>query len=180
MNSFRVLLLPGLGNSGPDHWQSHWQAAFPDFARVVQDDWETPDAADWVDRLHRTILADDTPAILVAHSLACCLVVRWAQAHTGPVAGALLVAPSDVEASSFPPGTSGFKPMPLHRLPFRSLVVASSDDEYVSPTRAKKFADAWGADFVLLGARGHMGDAAKLGMWSEGVELLDRLRGESR
>jgi uncharacterized protein len=175
----RVLILPGLGNSGPDHWQTHWQQAFPEFKRVIQDDWDTPSAEVWVEQLHREIMASTTPAILVAHSLACCLVARWALAHSGPVAAAFLVAPSDVEAPSYPPGTTGFSPMPLQRLPFRSLVAASTDDEHVPVARGKQFADAWGADHVLLGARGHLGSAAKLGMWPEGFKLFNQLRGEA-
>jgi predicted alpha/beta hydrolase family esterase len=177
MSESRVLILPGLGNSGADHWQTHWERAFPDLVRVDQDDWDTPSAEVWVEQLHREIMASTTPAILVAHSLACCLVARWALTHSGPVAAALLVAPSDVEAPNYPSGTTGFSPMPLQRLPFRSLVVASTDDEYVPIARGKQFADAWGAQYVLLGARGHIGSAAKLAMWPEGLELLNELRG---
>jgi predicted alpha/beta hydrolase family esterase len=27
----RVPLLPGLYNSGPEHWQTHWKAEVPEF-----------------------------------------------------------------------------------------------------------------------------------------------------
>ena len=153
MNKHRVLLLPGLGNSGPDHWQTHWEQAFPEFVRVIQTDWDTPSADVWVEQLHREIMSSTTPAILVAHSLACCFVARWALTHSGPVAAAFLVAPSDVEAANYPSGTTGFSPMPLLKLPFKTLVVASSDDEYVPLHRGKQFAEAWGSEYVLLGAQ---------------------------
>ncbi len=174
-SQFRILLLPGLGDSGPSHWQTHWQAAHPEFQRVVQDDWETPVAEEWVARLHRYIAADTSPALLVAHSLACNLVIRWAMQHSGPVVAAMLVAPSDVEAPSYPAGTTGFTPMLLHRLPFSSLVVASTDDDYVSTERARCFADAWGSEYLQLENRGHIGSAANLGMWPEGMAILQRL-----
>jgi predicted alpha/beta hydrolase family esterase len=48
---FRVLIAPGLHNSGPDHWQSRWQRLFPAFERVQQDDWEVPDLARWSARV---------------------------------------------------------------------------------------------------------------------------------
>lgn len=179
MSNDRVLLLPGLGNSGPDHWQTHWEGAFPDFVRVVQDDWDTPSAEAWVERLHREITASTTPAILVAHSLACCLVARWALMHSGPVAAAFLVAPSDVEAPNYPSGTTGFSPMPMQALPFKSLVVASTNDEYVPTARGRQFAEAWGAQYVSLGARGHIGSGAKLAMWPEGLALLNDLRSKA-
>jgi uncharacterized protein len=33
-----VLILPGLDNSGPEHWQTHWQKQNPHFVRVEQRD----------------------------------------------------------------------------------------------------------------------------------------------
>ena len=51
LNDLSVLILPGLGGAGEDHWQTHWQKAFPGFVRVQQADWESPDYADWGPRL---------------------------------------------------------------------------------------------------------------------------------
>jgi len=87
----------------------------------------------------------------------------------------LLVAPSDVDAPSYPPGTSGFDPMPLFRLPFPSVTVASSDDFYVSLPRAIYFAGQWGSRLVNMGALGHINSASNLGDWPEGYELLRSL-----
>jgi predicted alpha/beta hydrolase family esterase len=174
----RVLLLPGLYNSGPEHWQTHWKAEYPKFVRLEQKDWETPDRRDWVETLQREITADASPVVLVAHSLSCCLVAHWAAAHAKSqrnVRGALLVAPSDVEAPSYPSGTTGFTPMPLAPLPFPSIVVASTDDVYVSLPRATRFADAWGSRLAVLGALGHINSSSNLGLWPEGFALLREL-----
>ena len=176
MKTTTVLLLPELGNSGPAHWQTHWEAAYG-YERVVQEDWDTSHLGDWMIRLHSRIVADRYPKILVAHSLACCLVAHWSQVHNNDfVAGALLVAPSDVEGSKYPPGTVGFAPMPLDRLKFPSIVAASTNDPYVSAERGRQFAEAWGADYRLLGDRDHIGSAARLGLWPEGHDLLKELR----
>jgi uncharacterized protein len=172
----RVLLLPGLWNSGPENWQSYWQREYG-FERVVQRDWETPDRAEWVATLDRAINASTVPAVLVGHSLGCCLIAHWAAAHSGPVRGALLVAPSDVDAPSYPSCTTGFQPMPLNRLRFPSIVAASSDDMYVTLERARHFAQAWGAELEVVGAYGHINADSQLGLWPQGVALLDRLRG---
>jgi len=83
-----------------------------------------------------------------------------------------LVGPSDTEAPTYPPGTLGFKPMPLNRLPFPSLVVASSDDFYVTLPRAQQFADAWGSRLVNIGNAGHINTASGFGTWPAGLELL--------
>ncbi|HJR23337.1 MAG TPA: alpha/beta hydrolase, partial [Dongiaceae bacterium] len=37
-----VLIITGLGGSGPEHWQSLWQARLPDARRVEQADWDKP------------------------------------------------------------------------------------------------------------------------------------------
>lgn len=172
----RVLILPGLYNSGPQHWQSHWEAGHPSFVRVQQRDWEIPDRQEWVETLHQAIVADPGPVVLAAHSLGCCLVAHWAAAvhphDGGSVQGALLVAPSDVEAPSYPPGTTGFTPMPLARLPFPSIVVASTDDEYVGLARAERFAAAWGSRLEVVGPLGHINSASRLGSWPQGFALL--------
>lgn len=173
-----ILLIPGLWNSGPEHWQSYWERARADCRRIQQRDWETPRCSDWVGVLEAAVGGAAGPVVLAAHSLGCTLVARWAAVsrHPGKVRGALLVAPSDVEAPSYPPGTSGFAPMPLQPLPFRSIVVFSTDDEYVTPERAALFANAWGSRIVSAGAKGHLNSASALGMWPEGFALVEELR----
>ena len=180
MHPPRVLILPGLFDSGPDHWQTRWELANPSFRRVRQRDWQTPDRSEWVAALHAVISESADPAILVAHSLACSLVAHWAGAHDGPVRGALLVAPADVEAPDFPEGPTGFAPMPLVRLPFPSIIVSSTNDPYVTPRRAARFAEAWGAELELIGPAGHINSASRLGEWPRGLAFLERLSGRVR
>ena len=171
-----VLLIPGLYNSGPEHWQSQWERARGDCVRVEQRDWQTPVRADWVAALDDAVAAMRGPPVLVAHSLGCCTVAHWAATSGGARArGALLVAPSDVEAPSYPPGTVGFVPMPMQRLPFPAIVVASDDDEYVTPSRAAAFAQAWGARLVRIGRAGHINSASGFGSWLDGQRLLEEL-----
>jgi len=176
-----TLILPGLCDSGPEHWQSHWERSDRSCLRVVQADWEAPRCEDWVATLDAAVVRVGGPVVLVAHSSSCALVAHWA-ARAGAdrrdrVRGALLVAPSDPEAPSYPIGPTGFAPMPRTPLPFASIVVASTDDEYVSTDRAREFARAWGGEYVEIGAVGHINGASRLGDWPAGRALLDRLRG---
>jgi len=170
-----VLLLPGLFDSGPEHWQTLWLAGRPGFRRVEQKDWATPRCADWVATLDQAVQEAGRGALLVAHSAGCALVAHWASARHRGVRCAMLVAPSDVEAPSYPVGPTGFSPMPLQPLPFASTVVASSDDPYVSLERARFFADSWGSRFVNIGPAGHVNTASGLGEWPAGLELLEEL-----
>jgi predicted alpha/beta hydrolase family esterase len=168
-----VLILPGLGNSGPEHWQTHWQARNPDFVRVEQRDWDAPDRDQWIATLDRAVAAQSAPPLLIAHSLACALVAHWAEKHGRALHGALLVAPADVDSDIHtPPEVRGFAPMPLAPIPGRTIVVASADDPFVDPARARHFAKAWGARLVEIGACGHINSASNLGDWPAGQALL--------
>src|SRR5438128_1094161 len=137
MQPVATLILPGLGNSGPEHWQTRWEREDPSARRVHQADWDTPRCADWAAALAAAVAAEPGPVVLVAHSSSCALVAHWARSaapgHVARVRGALLVAPSDPEGPRYPAGPTGFGPVPLDRLPFPSVVVASADDVYVSP-----------------------------------------------
>ncbi|MDB6145733.1 MAG: alpha/beta hydrolase, partial [Pseudomonas sp.] len=138
-----------------------------------------PNAADWVERLNQEITAVEGDVVLVAHSLACTLITRWAGQYpeTHKVRGALLVAPSDTEADSYPPGTTCFTPMSTQRLPFPTIMVASTNDPYVTQERAKAFAQAWGSELVWVENAGHINGQSGYGPWPEGVELLFKLTG---
>ena len=173
----RTLILPGLHNSEPGHWQSRWEARDETLLRVIQDDWETPHCADWIARLDEALALAESDTVLIAHSAGCALAAHWAVGESSRrVRGALLVAPSDPEAPSFPPGTTGFAPIPMLRFRFRSIVVASSNDPYVTLARAQTFAVAWGSEFVTIGEAGHINSASGLGDWAQGLALLNTLR----
>ncbi|HET7812451.1 MAG TPA: alpha/beta hydrolase [Steroidobacteraceae bacterium] len=174
--------MPGLGNSGPDHWQSHWERRDPTCQRVPQSEWDAPDCADWIAGLEGALACARGPVVLAAHSAACAMVAHWASrpgAGPGAVRGALLVAPSDPQGPNYPKEPTGFAPMPQARLPFRSIVVASDADPYVDLERAREYAQAWGSELVVMPGAGHINVASGHGPWPEGFELLDGLRRES-
>ena len=170
----RIFIVPGLGSSGPDHWQTYFERQQPDFTRIEQREWETPDRAEWVATLEQALAGEDlSQVVLVAHSLGCVTIAHWAAQYGHRIKGALLVAPSDVETAryaAFP--TTGFGPMPLQLLPFPSKVVTSANDEWVTPGRAQQFAEAWGSEFINIGNAGHINAASGHGEWPGGRALL--------
>jgi predicted alpha/beta hydrolase family esterase len=173
-----VLMIPGLGSSGPEHWQSLWEARHSQYQRVQQDEWEHPRCGDWVRNLEAAISAAEWPVVLVAHSMGCAAVIRWAaSAGDGSrrVAAALLVSPPDVEAETIPAGPTDFTPYPLGRLPFKSIAIVSTNDPFVTLERAKFFAASWGSELVLLEAAGHINASSGHGPWPEGEQLLQQL-----
>lgn len=181
MSPAHTLILPGWQNSGPGHWQSLWEAAHG-YQRVEQHDWLRPLRGDWSARLDEVLLDTDTggrgPVVLVAHSLGCMLAAAWAahSRNTHRVKAALLVAPPDVERADLRQMLPGWAPVPLPALPFKALVLASSDDPFCDLARARAFAAAWGADLVDVGARGHINAESGLGDWPQAHEHLKRLQ----
>jgi uncharacterized protein len=175
-----VLVLPGFHGSGPRHWQSRWEARWPELVRVEQERWDHPRLGDWAATLEREVRAHRR-VILVAHSLACALVAHWSRCGAADrVAAALLVAPADVDRPGRSPELASFAPMPLVRLPFPSWVVASANDPHATLDRARRFAEAWGARFLDAGASGHINVESGHGEWPEGAWLLEQLRHGAR
>jgi predicted alpha/beta hydrolase family esterase len=88
----------------------------------------------------------------------------------------MLVGPSDPTGPHYPVGPTGFAPVPLRPLPFPTIVVASTDDPFVTVSQAQAYAQAWGSRFVLLENAGHINTASGHGPWPEGFALLATLR----
>ena len=57
-----LVMVSGLGNSGPEHWQSRWERAYPRALRVVQKDWDNPVRPVWVAALEQTLVGVARPA----------------------------------------------------------------------------------------------------------------------
>jgi uncharacterized protein len=175
-----VLVIPGWNGSGAGHWQTMWEQKYERFRRVEQSDWTRPSRANWiaqidadVDRLNMDRAA---PTFLVAHSLGCLAVAHWAASagkKTDRLEGAFLVAPPWLtEGDRCPAQLADFLPMPLRRLPFPSLLVASEDDAYLPIEIAARLATAWGSQFVDVGRQGHINIASGHGPWPIGEGLL--------
>lgn len=174
-----VLTIPGLGNSGSEHWQTHWERERNDCHRVDLGDWEKPHRNTWVNKLNLAIIRADRPVVLVAHSLGCLTVAWWARYEqpgpAGPVIGALLVAPPEVDFFPIDERLAKFAPTPEEPLPFPSILVASRNDPYMGGRSARRLARAWGSWFADAGDAGHINADSGFGDWPFGKFLLGRL-----
>ncbi|WP_412169508.1 RBBP9/YdeN family alpha/beta hydrolase [Curtobacterium flaccumfaciens pv. flaccumfaciens] len=186
------VIVPGIWNSGPDHWQSVWEREQQDerdqrgqhvqhqqraAVRIAPTSWSDPDPDDWRAAISTAVASCPESPVLIAHSLGVLAVADWlATTADAPalVAGAFLVAPPDPLGDTFPDEAAGFvtpRPVPpAQQVPTR--LVVSDDDPYCSADRALVFADAMGADVVRVGALGHVNVASGVGAWPAGRELL--------
>ena len=176
-----ILTVPGLLNSGPGHWQTIWEAELPNCRRVELGSWNRPHRNSWVSNLNDAIARVKGPVILAAHSLGCHAVAWWAALEcrewSDKIAGALLVAPPEVDGGGIDSRLLGFAPSPKALLPFPSIVVASRDDPYIRFERARQLARFWGSRFADAGQVGHINADSGLGEWQFGQFLLTRLSG---
>lgn len=167
-------IIPGLGNSDENHWQTHFENSGKNFIRINQKNRDEPDCEDWIANIEKAmVFLEPSTVVLIAHSMGCTAVAQWAKRYKKSIKGALLVAPSDIENPVYTFSMTGFSPIPIEKLPFKSIVVASSNDVWVSETRAKFFADTWGSEYLNIGEAGHINVAGGYGEWQAGLESLN-------
>ncbi|MCZ8377137.1 MAG: alpha/beta hydrolase [Beijerinckiaceae bacterium] len=166
-----ILIVPGLGNSGPDHWQSRWEAKLSTARRVIQPDWDRPHRAQWTGTIRAAVEAASRPVILIAHSIGVAAIAHVAPSlPAGVVRGAFMVGLSDWNRPELLPGLShDFAPLPRDPLPFPSLLVASRNDPYCEFEVAADFANAWGSALIDAGEAGHINVESGHGPWPEGL-----------
>ncbi|MBM3553641.1 MAG: serine hydrolase family protein [Alphaproteobacteria bacterium] len=164
-----ILMVPGLYDSAPEHWQSRWQAKLSTARRVTQRDFGNPKRAAWEETIAREVLASARPVVIVAHSLGVIGALHAAQRVGDKIAGAFLVAPpSEAAIRELPVVDSAFLPVPRARLPFPAAMVGSSDDPYADLLFTRHLARDIGAQFIDAGASGHINVDSGHGPWPEG------------
>lgn len=162
----KIVIVPGLNNSGPQHWQSWLQASVPSGIRIALPDWATPDLKGWSQAVLDTLDKAGPGTLLVAHSFGCLATIHALQRSRRNVTGALLVAPADPvkfhldrEAFSRP-------------LLIRSVLVGSENDPWMRSRDAQELAYGLGASFLNLGRVGHINVESGHGPWPGVLKLI--------
>ncbi|MDD4970422.1 MAG: alpha/beta hydrolase [Paludibacter sp.] len=169
-------IVPGLGGSGTDHWQTQFEKTQPNFKRIHQKDWDHPDIDEWAGNVEKAIAGyDPETVVLVAHSLGCLTVVEWAKNYQGKIKAAMLVAPPDVELVQRKINQKLFVTSPDSKVLFPTILVASSNDPWTTLEKSKNYAENWGSKFINIGEAGHINNLSGFGEWNEGLEILKTL-----
>lgn len=160
----RLLIVPGLHGSGPDHWQSWIQAQQPDAVRIRVEDWGHADLDRWAGAIDDTLRRHPADVwIAVAHSFGCLALAHHAARGGRGVQGALLVAPAAPERFSLDEGSLS------HALPFPSTLVVSANDPWMPHADALYFGRRWGSEMIELGEAGHVNPATGYGAWPDAL-----------
>ncbi|HET8987239.1 MAG TPA: alpha/beta fold hydrolase [Humibacillus sp.] len=181
-----LVIVPGLRGHVEDHWQTRLAAKRPEAVVVPSLGRDKRDLQGRVADLHEVIGRAAGPVTIVAHSAGVLTTLHWSRLHDLPVRGALLATPPDL-ARPLPPEyptldeleESGWLPIPRSRLPFPSIVAASTNDALGHVDTVRSFAEAWGSRFIDVGPVGHLNPASGHGEWPGAEVLLHVLSGMS-
>jgi len=169
-------IVPGLGGSDDNHWQTQFEKTQPNFKQIQQKDWDHPDIEEWAGNVEKAIAGyDPETVVLVAHSLGCLTVVEWARHYQGKIKAAMLVAPPDAALVERKIKQKLVVTSPASKVLFPTIVVASSNDPWISVENSLLYAEMWGSKYVNIGEAGHINNLSGLGKWEEGLAILKTL-----
>jgi predicted alpha/beta hydrolase family esterase len=192
----RLLIMPGLHGSGPEHWQSWLERQHPGAVRVRVPNWSPPQLDDWVEAIDRTLtesqarpvsvgpctvaepsarvrlLNPERPAeawIAVGHSFGCLALARYLQQRGRGLQAALLVAPANPDRFQIPEGQ-------LDRgLPCPSTLIYSRSDPWMSASDARYYGQRWGSQLVDAGEAGHINPESGYGPWPLARQWINQM-----
>lgn len=177
-----LLLVPGLRDEAPGHWQSILAGQWPGAVSLPALGRRNIDLAARLVQIEDAVQAIQGPVVLVAHSGGAIATAHWAQRTRAAVQGALLATPPLFSGSlgpEFPELAEfhryGWAPIPRLPLPFRSIVAASRNDPLGSYTGVSELAGDWGASLFDLGESGHLNPASGFGPWPAALKLVREL-----
>lgn len=170
-----TVIVPGVGGSDYDHWQSWLQRQLPSCSRVQQKDWQHPVLANWIENFVKTVNQADAPLQIVAHSFGCLTSVAALAQHPelkSKIKKMILVAPAN--PARF--GEAGFARNSIGNYAeyFQNLridvpvdMLISENDPWLNFGDAQVLAKAWKVKPRNLGQVGHINIASGFGAFPE-------------
>lgn len=175
-----TVIVPGVGGSEAQHWQSWLQQQLVSSSRVEQKHWDRPVLSEWIAQFVKTVAAAPAPVQIVAHSFGCLTSVAALAEHPElrtKVKNLLLVAPANPERF----GEAGFARHSLtdYQQYFQQLnievpttLLISENDPWLGYVDALQLAQAWKLTPINLGAVGHVNVASGFGPFPEILNYL--------
>jgi uncharacterized protein len=167
------LIVPGYGNSGPEHWQTYFEKKLPNCKRIEQKSWEKPICEDWIMAINNAVIQySPESVVLISHSMGGIAIAHWAAKFGTKIKAAMIVAPPDLDNPWQDLGLESFTPIPKSKLPFKSVLVASNNDSWATINKSKEIATNWGSNLLFVNNAGHINAASGFGEWNNGLEIL--------
>lgn len=175
-----TVIVPGVGGSEHDHWQSWLQRQLKSCSRVQQQDWNKPVLHEWIEQFVKTVQAIQEPIQIVAHSFGCLTTVAALAQYpelNQNIKNLVLVAPAN--PARF--GDAGFAresqndyQQYFHQLKLQvpTQMIISENDPWLNFQDALQLAKAWKIRPKNLGQVGHINVASGFGPFPEIYDFL--------
>ena len=175
-----TVIVPGVGGSEHDHWQSWLQRQLKSCSRVQQQDWNKPVLHEWIEQFFKTVQSIQEPIQIVAHSFGCLTTVAALAQHpelNQNIKNLVLVAPAN--PARF--GDAGFAresqndyQQYFHQLKLQvpTQMIISENDPWLNFQDALQLAKAWKIKPKNLGQVGHINVASGFGPFPEIYDFL--------
>ena len=175
-----TVIVPGVGGSEHDHWQSWLQRQLKSCSRVQQQDWNKPVLHEWIEQFVKTVQAIQEPIQIVAHSFGCLTTVAALAQHpelNQNIKNLVLVAPAN--PARF--GDAGFARESQNdyqqyfqqlKLQVPTQMIISENDPWLNFQDALQLAKAWKIRPKNLGQVGHINVASGFGPFPEIYDFL--------
>lgn len=175
-----TVIVPGVGGSEPEHWQSWLQHQLKSCSRVQQQDWNQPVLHEWVQEFVKTVQSIQEPIQIVAHSFGCLTAVAAFAQHpklNQKIKNLVLVAPAN--PARF--GSLGFAAdrqnnyQPYFyqlQLQVPCQMIISENDPWLGFDEAMQLSKAWKIKPKNLGQVGHINVASGFGPFPEIYDFL--------
>lgn len=178
-----TVIVPGVGGSEPEHWQSWLQKQLMSCSRVQQADWNQPILENWVAQFLKTVAPISGDIQIVAHSFGCLTTVAALAQYpelNRKVKKLILVAPAN--PARF--GDAGFARDSHNnyaayfqqlKIQAPATMIISENDPWLAFDDAQHLAKAWRLKPVNAGLAGHINVASGYGPFPE---IFDHLVSE--
>lgn len=180
MNHLHTVIVPGVGGSDEQHWQTWLENSVACSSRVMQADWNKPILNEWVNQLFQHIQTIKKPIQIVAHSFGCLTTI--AAINQYPVLkhwidSIILVAPANptrFNSTGFGTNTDNFVELfQQFHISIPTLMIISENDPWLEFDDAIAYAKLWNVPYVNQGCAGHINVASGFGAWPE---ILDHMQ----
>lgn len=170
-----TVIVPGVGGSDYDHWQSWLQRQLMCCSRVQQHDWNHPELQLWVNRFLDTVEPIQGPVQIVAHSFGCLTTVAALDQHptlSHKIKKIILVAPANPARfgdQGFARNSQNDYAAYFHNIQLKvpTDMIISENDPWLNFEEALLLAQSWNVRPTNLGKVGHINVASGFGPFPE-------------
>lgn len=175
-----TVIVPGVGGSEHNHWQTWLQRQLKSCSRVQQHHWHQPVLQEWVTQFVKTVQNIQEPIQIVAHSFGCLTTVAALAQHpqlNQKIKNLVLVAPANPARfgdAGFARDSQNDYQQYFHQLKIQAPVhmIISENDPWLSFQDAMQLAKAWKIKPHNFGQVGHINVASGFGPFPEVFDFL--------